>query len=108
QLRAQFTRGEQDTSGGKKDCMVLTEVEVYANVPDSGSDVAKLASLSVGGEALEDFDPDKTLYTITLPYGADVPEITAEAEDHGTVFIQPAVTNQSAALITVTSESGKN
>ena len=107
-LRAKFTRGEIDPSLGKKDCLVITEVEVYANVPDTGSDVAKLASLSVGGKALEDFDPNKALYTVTLPYGAAVPEVTATAEENGAVFIQPAVTNQSAALITVTSESGNN
>lgn len=106
-LRAQFTRGEQDTSGGKKDCLVLTEVEIYAVPPDRGRDTAKLESLTVGGEPMADFDPDQASYTISLPYGAEVPQIEASAADHGTVFVLPAVTNQSAALIRVTSENGK-
>lgn len=106
-LRAQFTRGEQDTSAGNKDCLVLTEVEIYAYPPDKGSDVAKLQSLTVDGAAIADFDPDKTSYTISLPYGASVPQVEATAADHGTVFVLPAVTNQSAALIRVTSENGK-
>ena len=48
-LRAQFTRGEQDTSK-KKDCLVLTEVEVYAYPPEKGSSTATLESLTLDGE----------------------------------------------------------
>lgn len=106
-LRAVFTRGEQDTSAGKKDCLVLTEVEIYVRTMEEASTVAKLESLTVGGEKLEGFDPKKTNYAVTLPHGAEVPEVEAAAADHGTVFIVPALTNRSAALIQVTAEDGK-
>ena len=106
-LRAQFTRGTQDTSVGKKDCLVLTEVEIYAFPPEKGFATAQLETLTVGGEAIEDFDPDQKDYTVTLPYGAKVPEVKATAADHGTVFVLPALTNQSAAMIQVASENGK-
>ncbi len=105
-LRAQFTRGEQDTSK-KKDCLVLTEVEVYAYPPEKGSSTAKLDTLTLGGEPLEGFDPDQKDYTVTLPYGGAVPQIQAAAADHGTVLVLPALSNKSAAMIQVTSEDGK-
>ena len=105
-LRAQFTRGEQDTSK-KKDCLVLTEVEVYACPPEKGNSTAKLESLTLNGEPLEGFDPDQKDYTVTLPYGGEVPEIQATAADHATVFVLPALSNKSAAMIQVTSEDGK-
>jgi len=105
-LRAQFTRGTQDTSV-KKDCLVLTEVEIYACPAERGSKKAELETLTVGGEEISGFDPAQKVYTVTLPYGAQVPEVKAEAADHGTAFVIPAISNQSAALIRVVSENGK-
>lgn len=87
--------------------MVLTAVEIYVAVPDEDSDSANLETLTLGGEEIEGFEPQHTQYAVTLPYGTEVPEVGAVAKDHGTVFVLPAITNQSAALIQVTSENGK-
>lgn len=105
-LRAQFTRGAQDTTK-KKDCLVLTEVEIYAYPTDKGQDTASLESLTVDGVEIEGFKPEKKDYTVTLPYGAKIPEVQAVAADCGTAFVLPALTNQSAAMIRVTSENGR-
>ena len=105
-LRAQFTRGTQDTSV-KKDCLVLTEVEIYACPPDKGRDTAALESLTLDGVEIDGFRPEQKDYTVTLPYGAEVPEVEATGADNATVFVLPALTNQSAAMIQVTSENGR-
>ena len=101
-LRAVFTRGEN----GKKNCMVVAEMEIYAALKDTGSATAALEELLIGGVPLEGFSPDKLSYSVRLPFGAEVPEITAKAADNGTVFVLPAISANDAASIQVTSENG--
>ena len=101
-LRAVFTRGEN----GTKNCMVVTEMEIYAALKDTGAATAALEELLIDGVPLEDFSPDKLSYSVRLPFGAEVPEITAKAADNGTVFVLPAISANDAASIQVTSENG--
>ena len=50
---------------------------VFAKSPE-----ARLASIMVDGEPLDDFDAETKEYTITLPYGTkELPEVTAELVD---------------------------
>ncbi|MDO4269699.1 MAG: Ig-like domain-containing protein [Eubacteriales bacterium] len=105
-IRATFTRGEQDTSVGKKDCVVITEFQIFEKMPDTGSSTAALSSVTVNGEPLEGFSPDKTAYTVTLPFGGEIPVVAAAGADHATVLVLPAISGNSAASIQVTSEDG--
>ncbi len=62
---------------------------------------ANLASIALDGETLPAFFADVTEYTVTLPYGAVIPTITAESEDpNATVVVNEDHT------ITVTAEDG--
>lgn len=62
---------------------------------------ANLASIALDGETLPAFFADVTEYTVTLPYGAAIPTITAESEDpNATVVVNEDHT------ITVTAEDG--
>ncbi len=105
-LRATFTRGEQDPNAGKKDCMVLTEFQVFGEIADMGSATADLSALTLDGKPLEGFDPERTEYTVELPYGAKIPTVAAQAADNATLLILPAVSNRSTASVQVTSEDG--
>lgn len=85
---------------------VTAEDNVHQNVYTVTFTIAKsnnanLASISLDGEELANFYADELDYTVTLPYGADIPTITAVAEDeNATVVINEDHT------ITVTAEDG--
>lgn len=64
------------------------------------SNNADLKAIYLDGEALTDFYADEYSYTVTLPYGAPLPEITAETADSTATYL---VTN---GTITVTAGDG--
>ncbi|MGN0276014.1 MAG: Ig-like domain-containing protein [Hominisplanchenecus sp.] len=87
----------------------VSEVHVYKleTKLDIGTSAA-LKSLKVDGAELEGFSPDKDYYTVELGYGADVPQVTAEAEDaNASLFVVPALSNNEAATVQIISEDGK-
>ena len=60
---------------------VTTMIYTLTFVPAKSSD-ATLSTILIGGEPLEDFEPDQYEYHIILPYGTtDVPEVTALLAD---------------------------
>ena len=84
------------------------EVHVYSNqMKLDVSTVAALETLQADGVELEGFDPDVYNYTVEIPYGAQVPEITATAVENGSVYIVPAIGPGRSATILVTAEDGK-
>ena len=84
------------------------EVHVYANqLKLDVSSVAALESLQVGGVDLEEFDASTYNYTVEIPYGAEVPEVTAAAAENGSVYIVPAIGPGRATTILVTAEDGE-
>ena len=87
----------------------ITEVHVYQkdNRIVSGTSAA-LSAIKVNGEDLEGFSSDKDYYTMELLFGAEVPQVTAEAEDeNASVFVVPALSNNEATVVQVVSEDGK-
>ncbi len=71
--------------------------------------IATLSSISVDGEPLADFAPDKLTYTVELSYGTiTVPTVTVTCTSKkATPVITPATAVPGATTITVTSEDGK-
>ena len=64
---------------------------------------ANLQAIYLDGTPLADFYVDEYAYTITLPFGASIPVVTAEAEDSAaTVSV-----SEDGTTITVTAEDGK-
>lgn len=70
--------------------MVVSEVEIFAAAP-SQAGVADLARLTVGANAVADFDPAKTAYAVTVT-GDAWPTLNAQAVDQDAVvrITQPA------------------
>lgn len=71
------------------------------------SDISYLNSISVGGVALPNFDPQNTTYDYVLPMGTtEVPSIVVEpGDEYQTISIQPNGIN-GTARITVTAGDG--
>ncbi len=51
-------------------------------IPDGALNIPKLESIMTNGTVLDDFGPGKTSYVITLPYEAEIPEISAEVDGY--------------------------
>lgn len=85
--------------------LALTEVAVHADQIATGM-TAKLNGITVNGEQLTEFSPDKQEYTITLPYGSQLPEIIGTASDYATIAVLPALSFPGLAKLYVTSENG--
>ncbi len=90
-----------------KDMMKITEVEVWGKGISKGKS-ARLSSLKVDGKELEGFDPENYSYSLEVPYGGQVPKVTAQAADHASLFVWQALENNGAAQIKVFSEDGRN
>lgn len=95
----------EQTAGQTVSVVVTAEDGVHSNTYSITFTIAKstnanLASIGLDGEPLASFFADDESYEISLPYGAQTPVITAEAEDPAsTVAI-------SGNTITVTAEDG--
>lgn len=65
-----------------------------------------LTGVTVGGTALEGFDPLRTDYTTTVPNRTAFPSVQAQAATGSTVAVQQATAQKPEATITVTDSSG--
>ena len=72
------------------------------------TDIATLKSITIDGEALENFDPATESYNVTLPYGTiTVPTVAAVCtSSKANAVVTPAADVNSAATIVVTAEDG--
>ena len=90
-----------------KDMFKVTEVQVWSKglkVNDS----AKLKSISIDGAVLEEFDPDTLSYSVEVPYGEGIPQVSAEADAYASVFVLQALEREGVAKIEVVSEDGNS
>ncbi|MGL4992094.1 MAG: Ig-like domain-containing protein [Sarcina sp.] len=85
--------------------LALTEIEVFANVIKS-QDIARLDDISINGETIDGFDKETLNYEVTIPYGANLPEIEATTASNGTVVIIPPTKLPGEAKLNVTAENG--
>ncbi|WP_265520447.1 Ig-like domain-containing protein [Oerskovia flava] len=83
--------------------MVVSEIEVLAKVPGTGTDAAA-SGITVDGEALAGFDPEVTAYAVAA---GDVPEVAAVAHDpYASVDVAPAEEVPGTTTVRVTAEDG--
>ena len=94
---------KEDTAENK--AVGLTEFEVYSNVMVSEG-TALLNDIKVNGVTIEGFTENTTEYSIVIPYGAEIPVVSATAKDNASVFVVPALTSNGVAKVLVTSEDG--
>ena len=75
----------------------------------AASSNAKLAGITVNGEALSGFSATKYTYPVELPYGTTAAPVVAveKQEDKQTVAISQATSVNGTAIITVTAADGK-
>lgn len=65
---------------------------------------AHLGSITIGGEALAEFEPETFEYTIVLPYGTtDLPEVTVTLADT-TATVEMAVDGQTVTISTLSAD----
>ncbi|GAW28894.1 S8 family peptidase [Carboxydocella sp. ULO1] len=89
---------------GVSPSQTLTQNREFTILPGNNADLARIL---INGQPLADFEPNKTEYTVTLPYGAELPTVEAFAQDElARVEIQKPAPGNSLALITVTAEDG--
>ena len=96
---------KEDTAENK--AVGLTEFEVYSNVMVSEG-TALLNDIKVNGVTIEGFTENTTEYSIVIPYGSEIPGVSATAKDNASVFVVPALTSNGVAKVLVTSEDGIN
>lgn len=94
------------TPSVKSKFLALTEVEVYADQIAVGSK-AELSAITINGQELSDFDPATLHYERTLPFGSELPTITAVGADNAAVTVLPAFAFPGMVKIYVTSEDGE-
>ncbi|MEN8077753.1 Ig-like domain-containing protein [Clostridioides difficile] len=94
---------KEDTAQNK--AVGLTEFEVYSNVMVSGG-TALLNDIKVNGATVEGFAENTTEYSVVIPYGSEIPEVSATAKDNASVFVVPALTTNGVAKVLVTAEDG--
>ena len=99
-IRAQL---KEDVSANK--AVGLTEFEVYSNVLVMEG-TALLKDIKINDVALENFNENTMQYDIKIPYGSEIPTITATAKDNGSVFVIPSLTKNGTAKIVVIAEDG--
>lgn len=114
-----------DTTGRRSDAATITATPNVANSSGdtandgSGTDTdpleaskdANLASLTVDGEPVGDFDPNTTSYTVTKPAGTSSGTVAATSADSaasvsGDVGVQSLQTGANTFVITVIAEDG--
>lgn len=84
--------------------MVVSEIEVLAKVPGTGTDAAA-SGITVDGEPLAGFDPEVTAYEVAAE--GDVPEVAATAQDpYASVAVEPAGAVPGVTTVRVTAEDG--
>ncbi|WP_435738595.1 Ig-like domain-containing protein [Cellulosimicrobium sp. PMB13] len=84
--------------------MVVSEIEVLAKVPGTGSDAAA-SGITVDGEPLTGFAPEVTAYEVPVEGG--VPEVAATAHDpYASVAVEPADAVPGVTTVRVTAEDG--
>lgn len=84
----------------------LTEWLVHSNVPKMKG-TALLQEIKVNGESLGGFNENIDSYTVNLPYGNAIPEVTGKAKDNASVFVIPALTANSTTKILVIAEDSE-
>lgn len=85
--------------------MVVSEVEIFASAP-SAAGVADLARLTVGANAVADFDPARTDYAVTVT-GDAWPVLNAQAVDqNATVRITQPADAGGVGTVRVTAPNG--
>ena len=82
-------------------------VAIKVNKPASKND-AKLAGITVNGNAIDGFHADSLNYTVELPYGTtEIPVVAATASsNNATVAVTQAATVDGTATVLVTAEDG--
>ncbi len=84
--------------------LVVSEIEVLAKVPGTGTDAAA-SGITVAGEPLTGFDPAVTTYDV--PVTGDVPAVEAVAHDPwATVAVEAADGVPGTTTVRVTAEDG--
>jgi len=84
--------------------MVVSEIEVLAKVPGTGTD-ATASRIAVDGEPLAGFDPAVTAYDV--PVAGAVPAVEAVAHDpYATVAVEAADAVPGTTTVRVTAEDG--
>lgn len=75
----------------------------------AASENAKLKSILVNDEPIENFNPDLTSYNVALPYGTTAAPVVSyvKAEDKQTVSVTQATSPTGKATISVTAADGK-
>lgn len=94
---------KEDTAQNK--AVGLTEFEVYSNVMVSEG-TALLNDIKVNGVTVEGFEENTTEYSVIIPYGSEIPEVSATAKDNASIFVVPALTTNGVAKVLVTAEDG--
>lgn len=94
---------KEDTAQNK--AVGLTEFEVYSNVMVSEG-TALLNDIKVNGVTVEGFAENTTEYSVIIPYGSEIPEVSATAKDNASIFVVPALTTNGVAKVLVTAEDG--
>lgn len=94
---------KEDTAQNK--AVGLTEFEVYSNVMVSEG-TALLNDIKVNGTTIEGFAENTTEYSMTLPYGSEIPVVSATAKDNASIFVVPALTTNGVSKVLVTAEDG--
>lgn len=84
----------------------LTEFEVYSNIIVMEG-TALLSDIKVNDVLVEGFNENTKEYSFNLPYGSDVPVVTATAKDSASVFVVPALSADKSSTIIVIAEDGK-
>lgn len=94
---------KEDTAQNK--AVGLTEFEVYSKVMVSEG-TALLNDIKVNGVTVEGFAENTTEYSVIIPYGSEIPEVSATAKDNASIFVVPALTTNGVAKVLVTAEDG--
>ncbi|WP_062137352.1 glycoside hydrolase [Demequina aestuarii] len=96
---------EVAVEAGGFDAVTVRSDAVVVAAPEGWSEPA-LASLSVGGDAVDGFSPEDTSYSVAVA-GAQLPTVTAEAASgYSAVAIEQATNAASVARVTVTAGDG--
>lgn len=87
--------------------LASTEIEIYGEILRK-NDEAKLESILINNNPIEDFSSEKTEYIIDLEYGSEIPNISTRNLDNSTEVIIPPTELPGKGKVIVTSESGNN
>ncbi|MBX7292788.1 Ig-like domain-containing protein [Clostridium chauvoei] len=94
---------KEDTNANK--AIGLTEFEVYSNVITMEG-TALLQDIKVNDVSIENFNENNAEYIVDLPYGQEIPVVSAVAKDNASIFVIPSLTTNGTAKILVTAADG--